>query len=96
MYDSVAPNFTLTIVDGVGSYLWYEFLNLEESSKPIEIDGIHNETITKTFNQKLWSTLSNGSVTIRFYVVNSLGKLGRADVVVQIGNSDHTIDNLSI
>ena len=43
LYGKIAPNFSLTIVDGLGNYSWYEFIDTGESSIPVELNGIINE-----------------------------------------------------
>ncbi|MFX1552963.1 MAG: hypothetical protein ACFFBV_03470, partial [Promethearchaeota archaeon] len=94
-YSNIAPNFTFTILDGLGEYFWYEFLETGVVSVPIELEGIHNENISDKFNQNLWDKLKNGDVMIRFYVVNSLGKLGYADVIVRIDIIETNLNTLS-
>ncbi|MFX1502421.1 MAG: hypothetical protein ACFFDH_15780, partial [Promethearchaeota archaeon] len=93
-FSNIAPNFSLTIIDGIGKYYWYEFLESGESSAPIKLNGIPKENISNSFDQILWNKLSNGDVRIRFYVVNSIGKLGYADITIKIEIIKQTI-NLS-
>ena len=87
---------SLTILNGFGKYFWYEFLETGESSVPIELKGIPKENITGTLNQNLWDKLSNGDVTIRFYVVNSLGKAGHGDLIVRIEIVEPTNPDFSL
>ncbi|MFX1502113.1 MAG: hypothetical protein ACFFDH_14210, partial [Promethearchaeota archaeon] len=93
LYGKIAPNFSITIVDGLGNYSWYEFLETGNSSVPIELNGVLNENVTGIFNQSLWNNLqSNGTTTIRFYANNSLGEVGQADVIVRIDIIDPDIN----
>ena len=92
---TIAPNYSLTITDGIGNYSWYEFLETGEKSVPKELEGILNEDINDTFDQTLWDNLNNGTVTIRFYVNDSLGDVGQADAIIRIDIIDPTINVIS-
>ncbi|MFX1373947.1 MAG: hypothetical protein ACFFCE_19025, partial [Promethearchaeota archaeon] len=104
-FSNIAPNFSITIIDGIGKYFWYEFLETGDTSVPIELNGILKENISDTFDQNLWNKLSNGDITIRFYVVNSFGKEGHADMLIKknivepmntnfsLGNSIKSLDS---
>ena len=69
-----APNFNLTIVEEDLDSTWYS------------LNGGENKTFTGngTINQNLWSALSNGTVTIRFYANDSAGNIGVAVIVYKI------------
>ena len=95
LYGKIAPNYSITITDGLGNYSWYEFIETGEISIPIELNGIANEELIRTFNQSLWNNLANGTATIRFYVNNSLGEIGQADAIVRIDLIDPTINIIS-
>ena len=92
LYGKIAPNYSITVTNGLGNYSWYEFIETGESSVPMELNGIPNENVTGTFNQSLWNHLSNETTTIRFYVNNSLGEVGQSDVIVKIDIIDPTIN----
>jgi len=46
LFGTNAPNYSLTITDGIGNYSWYEFLETGEKSVPKELEGILNEDMT--------------------------------------------------
>jgi len=67
-YGEDAPQYKITIVEGNLDTMWYT-LN----------DGIINITftaLTGTINQTEWNKVENGSLTIIFYVNDTLGNLG--------------------
>jgi len=95
LFGTNAPNYSLTIADGIGNYSWYEFLETGEKSVPKELEGTLNEEINDTFDQTLWDNLNNGTVTIRFYVNDSLGDVGQADAIIRIDIIVPTINVIS-
>jgi len=95
LYGRNAPNFSLTINQELGNYSWYKFLETDESSLPTELNGIPNENVTGTFNQSLWDNLFNGTVTIRFYINNSLGETGYNDTIIRIDIKNPDIEVIS-
>ncbi|MFX1590365.1 MAG: hypothetical protein ACFFC1_19705, partial [Promethearchaeota archaeon] len=95
LFGTIAPNYSLTITEGIGNYSWYEFLDTGEKSVPMELEGTLNEDINDTFDQTLWDNLDNGTVTIRFYVNDSLGDVGQVDAIVRIDIIDPTINVIS-
>ncbi|MFX1480979.1 MAG: hypothetical protein ACFFCI_23085, partial [Promethearchaeota archaeon] len=95
LYGKVAPNFSLTITNGLGNYSWYKFIETGGTSGPKALNGIPNEIVNGTFNQGLWNNLANGTVTIRFYVNNSLGEIGHVDAIVRIDIIDPVINIIS-
>ena len=95
LHGTVAPDYSLTITNGLGNYSWYEFIETGGTSVPTALNGVPNEIVTGTFNQGLWNNLANGTVTIRFYVNNSLGEVGHEDAIVRIDIIDPTINIIS-
>ncbi|MFX1278790.1 MAG: hypothetical protein ACFFA3_05185, partial [Promethearchaeota archaeon] len=91
LYGKIAPNYSITITGSPGNYTWYEFLETGENSTAIELMGFLDEDVNGTFDQNLWDNLSNGTVTIRFYVNNSLGETGYTDCVIRIDIIDPLI-----
>ena len=91
----IAPDYSITITDGLGNYSWYEFIGTGENSVPIELNGIPNENVIGTFDQSLWDNLDNGTATIRFFLNNSLGEVGQADAIVRIDIIDPNINVIS-
>ncbi|MHA1242400.1 MAG: hypothetical protein ACTSQU_16695, partial [Promethearchaeota archaeon] len=92
LFGKLAPNYSLTITEGLGNFTWYEFLGVGANSTPIELDGTTNENIEEPFNQTMWDSLSNGTATVRFYVNNSLGELGYLDAIIRIDIIDPIIN----
>ncbi len=45
LFGKVAPNYSLTITEGLGNFTWYEFLGVGANSTPIDLDGTPNENI---------------------------------------------------
>ncbi|MEE8307520.1 MAG: hypothetical protein V3R81_09660, partial [Gammaproteobacteria bacterium] len=74
---------------------WYEFIETGESSVPIELNGIPNENVTGTFDQNLWDNLDKDTLTIRFFVNNSLGEVGQVNAIVKIDIIDPDINVIS-
>ena len=71
----VAPNYNISIDELNLDTIWYTLDG-----------GGTNYTITDltgTFNQTAWDTLSEGSVTIRFYANDTAGNIGSAVVTVE-------------
>jgi hypothetical protein len=94
LYGTIAPDYNITITSG-GNHSWYKFIETGESSDPIALNGIADEEVTGTFDQSLWNNIANGTVTIRFYVNNSLGEIGQEDAIVRIDIIDPTINIIS-
>ncbi|MFW9821248.1 MAG: hypothetical protein ACFFE5_16720, partial [Candidatus Thorarchaeota archaeon] len=84
LYGKIAPNYVLNLTGGPGNYTWYEFLETGEKSTPIELNGLLDEDVSGKFDQNLWNNLNNGTVTIRFYVNDSLNSIGYADAIIRI------------
>jgi hypothetical protein len=74
-FGSIAPSFTLTIVEGNIDSRWYT------------IDGgVNNYTFagtSGTINSGAWSAAANGSITIIFYVNDTLGNINSSQVIVR-------------
>jgi len=68
------PNFDISIEEGVVNLTWYTLDG-----------GITNKTftgLTGTIDQTLWNSISDGSVTLRFYANDSSGHIGFEDVTI--------------
>ncbi|MFX0011341.1 MAG: hypothetical protein ACFE9R_13580, partial [Candidatus Hermodarchaeota archaeon] len=74
-FGAIAPSFNVEIGDSSGvNTRWYTIDN-----------GLTNITFTSngTINQMLWSYQGNGTVTIRFYAIDSFGNEGVSEVIVR-------------
>ncbi|MFX1391586.1 MAG: hypothetical protein ACFE9Z_16095, partial [Promethearchaeota archaeon] len=92
LFGKVAPNYSISITGEPGNFTWYEFLNNGKKSNPKELNGVLNEVINDTFDQNLWDDLTNGTVTIRFYVNDSVGEIGYTDTILRIDVKDPDLE----
>ena len=77
LFGSLAPNFNVEINDSSSiNTRWYRLLNGTVTTT--------NTTFTtnETINQARWEEIGNGTVTIQFFVNDSLGNIGFSEVVV--------------
>jgi len=84
-FGAIPPDFNISIIEPHLDCTWYTINN-----------GIINITfsgITGTINQSEWDAKESGLVTIRFYAIDALGKLGYSEVIVQ---KDITAPNTSV
>ncbi|MFW9942250.1 MAG: hypothetical protein ACFFFT_14520, partial [Candidatus Thorarchaeota archaeon] len=86
LFGKVAPNYSITITGGPGNYTWYEFLDNGENSSAIELSGLLDENVNKTFDQDLWDNLANGTVIVRFYANDSSNSIGYTDAIIRLDN----------
>ncbi|MFX1356123.1 MAG: hypothetical protein ACFFA8_02475, partial [Promethearchaeota archaeon] len=82
IYGNPTPSYSITIIEGLGNYTWYEFIETGDISNPIELNGESNENVTGKFDNTFWHNQDEGTITIRFYVNNSLGEIGYSDAVI--------------
>jgi hypothetical protein len=75
LFGTDAPSYNLIVMDTNFDSIWYSFDG-----------GITNSTAVSgigTIDQAMWSGLSNGTVTIRFYANDTVGNVNYQDVVVR-------------
>jgi len=75
LFGPTAPTYSLTVVEGNIDTMWYTFDG-----------GINNYTFTETggtINQVVWDSLANGTLTLRFYINDSIGNLGFDEVTIR-------------
>ncbi|TFG24466.1 MAG: hypothetical protein EU529_04195 [Promethearchaeota archaeon] len=75
-----SPTFDIRVDEGRGYYFWYEFIGTGINSSVTQLSGDLTLNISGTIDQNLWNRLSNGPITIRFYVNDSQGFIGHIDV----------------
>ena len=74
IFGNNAPGFNLTIIEANIHTIWY---TLDSGSTNITFTGL-----TGTISQTIWDSVSEGDVTIRFYVNDSAGNLSYEQVQV--------------
>ncbi len=77
-----APEYKIKVDEGRGDHFWYEIIGTGENRSHTKLKEDIDETTEGTINQTLWDGLSQGTITIRFYVNDSRGYTGFVDVVV--------------
>ncbi|MFX1398817.1 MAG: NosD domain-containing protein, partial [Promethearchaeota archaeon] len=82
-----ASTFNLTITEGLGDYIWYEFIGLG-SSTPSTLLGNEDEEYSANFEQSLWV---NGTHTIRFYINDSRNFQYTIDLILHIDKNNPNI-----
>ncbi len=75
LFGSSAPDYDLTVTDANIDSIWYSLDGGITNSTPVSASG--------TIDQTLWSTLGNGTVTIRFYANDTLGNISYEEVIVR-------------
>jgi len=73
-FGNAAPTFSLTVTDIYLVSMWYTL-----------DDGQHNYTFTGLFGtigQSAWDAMSDGTITITFYVLDIAGNIGTADITI--------------
>ena len=82
VFGEIAPNFQVRVDEGNGYYFWNEIRGTGINSSVIKLSGNLKLYISGTIDQYLWNRLSNGLITIRFYVNDSRGYIGYSDVEI--------------
>jgi len=80
-----SPNFDISIEEGVVNLTWYTLDG-----------GIVNKTftgLTSTIDQALWNSISDGSVTIRFYANDTMNNIAFKEITI---NKDTTAPIITI
>jgi len=80
-----SPNFDISIEEGVVNLLWY---TLDGGTTNFTFTGL-----TGTIDQTIWDSVSEGDVTIRFYVNDSAGNIAFEEVTI---NKDITAPIITI
>ena len=86
--EGVDPDYEIKITEGLGKVFWYEIytmpsMTLHDTSSYMMLNGNPGEVRTGKIEHDMWSPLSNGTYTIRFYVNDSQGKVGYTEVIVE-------------
>jgi hypothetical protein len=73
LFGSISPDFIVEISGNLDT-MWYTINN-----------GMDNFTFSEngTINQAVWDLMPNGTVTINFYVNNTLGKIAFQEVIIR-------------
>ncbi|MFX0167246.1 MAG: DUF2341 domain-containing protein, partial [Candidatus Hodarchaeota archaeon] len=69
-----APDYNLTVIDPNLDLIWYSLDGGVSNSTPVTTIG--------TIDQTMWSSQSDGNVTIRFYANDTMGNLNYTEVLV--------------
>ena len=75
LFGSSAPGYDLTISDANLDCFWYTLDGGATNSTPVSASG--------AIDQTMWSILSNGTVTIRFYANDTLGNINYEEIMIR-------------
>ncbi|MDX1798599.1 MAG: NosD domain-containing protein, partial [Candidatus Lokiarchaeia archaeon] len=81
-YGTFAADFKAIIDEGKGDAFWYEIAS--QNSSVLSLLGVIDEEIIDVFEQDLWDNFYNGTHKIRFFVNDSKGYLGIAEITVNV------------
>jgi parallel beta-helix repeat protein len=70
-FGGIAPNFSITIDEGINDTMWYTLDN-GNTNTTFVMDG--------SINQTIWDSFGDGLITIQFYVNDSKGYIGYSEV----------------
>ena len=74
LFVSSAPDYDLTVTDANLQSIWYTLDGGATNSTPVSDSG--------TIDQAMWNAVGNGTVTIRFYAIDTVGNLKNEEVIV--------------
>lgn len=80
MFGKPAPEFNLTILESNIDLMWYTL--------DYGVTNITHTLFNETINQSEWNKIGNGTVDIRFYVLDKAGNTAFADVTIRKEISD--------
>jgi hypothetical protein len=83
----VAPSFIIEIEAGVPDYMWYTL-----GTSPTKYFFVSNSTI----NQATWDAISSDTITITFFINDSVGLIASDEAVVRIDRTSPTVSGFNV